>query len=448
MSKSADQRKYRTGELDLLYAEMPVWIVIGPIAPTDQADMANAFDAIARGGPKNRVGLLTSRSERHWRFVARPGSTAVRSACPVVCRNAEEALVTAMTVRPDAPLAAWRCGEYLCLFYDHGLGDGRFIQRVLATLSDPAAVASFDAPGTTYTRHPFAVALWAGLRREPGQLVRDLLHMGSSLDAWLRGHAQAAVSRRARTTAGQPPAVAQAAEDEPTTACFSSAPTYLEELRRHRDAHHPGVSTTALVMYSICKSMASLGANLSGNIEILSDLRRFLPEGSETLANFVATVAVPFSARTTPEDFGAALTREVTSYRSVLKLIAVQMVSTLRPSLWRPRRTCGDWVAASDDRSTQVTITDFTRFPADAQIRWSDSSRSEVAVSTPPYSRRHLVIVLCSSGDNRLQLTVRFHESHIDRPAVRRMIEHALSPARFRILDDASLLEPSERAAN
>ncbi|HEX5107700.1 MAG TPA: hypothetical protein VFV95_04605 [Vicinamibacterales bacterium] len=68
-------------------------------------------------------------------------------------------------------------------------------------------------------------------------------------------------------------------------------------------------------------------------------------------------------------------------------------------------------------------------------------------MSTPPSSRRHIVIVLCSSGANRLQLTVRFHESHIDRRTVRTMMEHALSPAGFRLTDEVSPLGSSERAA-
>src|SRR5215204_3586178 len=109
-----------------MYAGGALWVVLGPNS-VDDAELKQAIDRIAAGGPQNRVGLRPSRSTRRWRVVERPSKTLLLPACPVACTSIDEVLANATKVHPDVPLAVWRCGNYLCIYCDHGIGDGSFI---------------------------------------------------------------------------------------------------------------------------------------------------------------------------------------------------------------------------------------------------------------------------------------------------------------------------------
>jgi hypothetical protein len=429
--------------MDLWYAGKPAWFVLGPIAPTDDAELANTLDRIAQGGPNNRLGLLPSRNSRRWRLVTEPGKAAVLPPCPVACGSLDEAVAATVKVRPG-PIAVWRCGDYLCVYYDHGLGDARFIQRVVAALTDPAAVASFDLRDMRFVRHPFGLALWKGLRTEPSKVLRDALSLRKMLIGRVRG---SVVPRRSGPDTADAVVVDQMPDEELTTVVASSGPTYIEELRGYRDATHSGLSTTTLVMYSICKSLQQVGADVAPNIEILTDLRRFLPRRSVTLANFCGVAKVPFSAHTTPEDFRAALTTESTSYRQILKLVGVLPFLKLRYSR-RRRPMKAERLKPSAENRTVVTISDYTKIAADAQIRWADSARAESAVVIEAEGRRHIAMVLSSSGDNGLRVTASFYRSHIDQQTVRRALNQALSPQVFHMLEDMTSSQCAGRVAH
>ena len=426
---------YRTGELDLLYADEGLWVVLGPNF-ADDAELASTLDRIAAGGPRNRLGLVPSRSTHRWRFDNQPAKCLLPP-CPVACTGMEEVLTNALKVRPEVPVAVWRCGDYLCVFCDHGVGDGGYIARLVAALTNPAALASFSSPGMSATRHPFALALWTALRQRPLQLVRDAAHIGQSVASLLRTSLRASREPRTAVTA---PATPPPRPEYACTVWVSSDPSYLKALRAYRDAAHPSVSTTALTMFAICKSARSVVDEMSDNIEILTDMRRFLPARSIMHGNFASVVQVPLSPRDSPEVFGEALTIKVNSHLALIKLLVIATLSRLRYSLPPERRRPRLWErpALSADRRTKVTFIDWSKRSADAQLLWPDESRAELAGATPPVSSEHMAIVLTCPGDDRMQVTARFHESHIDSGRVRQLLEQALNPANFHLLDDAT----------
>jgi hypothetical protein len=106
--RRSDSRTYYVGELDLCFADVPLWAVIGPVPNFCDAQLVETVNSIAHGGPRNRVGLLPSRRERRWRFVSDPGTTLLRPPCPGDCTDMEQVLEHATIVRPDVPLALWQ----------------------------------------------------------------------------------------------------------------------------------------------------------------------------------------------------------------------------------------------------------------------------------------------------------------------------------------------------
>jgi hypothetical protein len=184
-----------------------------------------------------------------------------------------------------------------------------------------------------------------------------------------------------------------------------------------------------MVMFFICASLESAGINLSADVGILTDLRRFLPAESTTWANFVSVVDVPFSKGTSPDDFSMLMRREILSYRSVLKLAAPLMVSKARYAWFgqraRPRRA--EVQESTDERRATLTLTEFTKPGVDSEIGWADARQSRLAVITDPATRQHLVVILHPPAADRLQVTARFFASHIDPETIRRALKNALN---------------------
>lgn len=73
-----------------------------------------------------------------------------------------------------------------------------------------------------------------------------------------------------------------------------------------------------------------------------------------------------------------------------------------------------------------VTLVDFTRFVGHAEIGWKWPEGSELVVTTPPETQKHICVVLTTSGDGRLQATASFYESQINRGLIQEAIERAI----------------------
>ncbi|MDT5009051.1 MAG: hypothetical protein QOH57_668 [Mycobacterium sp.] len=415
------------GELDVHFTGEPLWFVIGPVPPVEDDDLAAIVEEIAGGGPNYRLGLIPSRSTRFWPVVSKPGRAAVLPPCSLGCRDFEEVVANAEKFRPDIPFAVWRCGEFLCVYGDHGLGDGRLFLRLLQALTTSGAPADPLVRPARVTRFPFSLALWTGLRHRPSALSRGGWELAKSIAVRARMRAPDPSQQRSAPESIETSTV-RSASDKPSTVWASSGSDYMRDLRKYRDEFHPGVSTTVMVMFFICASLKSAGINLSADVGILTDLRRFLPAETTTWANFVSVVDVPFSKGTSPEDFSMLMRREVLSYRSLLKLAAPLMVSRVRNSWFgqRARRRHAEAPDGTDEARTTLTLSEFTKPEGNASIGWAATAESRLAVMTDPATRRHLVIILHPPAADRMQVTARFFASHVDPERVRIALNNAL----------------------
>jgi hypothetical protein len=416
---------HRVGELDVLYADTGFWLVVGPVRPTDDARLAQALDRLAAGGPEHRVGLVPSRNGRQWRFETDPGAAAVLPPCPVECEDVDQLLQNAVRMRPETPIAVARCGDYLCVYLNHGVGDSRVFHRIVAALAGSATGVELDADPSKLCRHPFGLALWTACRTRPLQLLADTARLSKVAASRARTFAMAAVEKRRAASIGDAPAPI-AADEAPIAIFVSSAPTYRNDLVTHRDSANPSVSIAAMIIFAICKSLQDVGVDVSA-VEVLTDLRRFLPERTTTFANFISVVTVPLSKRTTLEEISADLKGEVRSYRPLIKLMASLGLSKIRHAPGRARIMSEPTPVRSS--KTIVVVTEFARPSAAAKIPWAEPASSVFAVAGEPPSTQYIHINLTSSGDNRVQLTARFYESHVDPQMVRVALGRAVSSA-------------------
>jgi hypothetical protein len=414
---------HRVGELDVLYADTGFWLVVGPVRPTDDARLAQALDRLAAGGPEHRVGLVPSRNGRQWRFETDPGAAAVLPPCPVECEDVDQLLQNAVRMRPETPIAVARCGDYLCVYLNHGVGDSRVFHRIVAALAGSATGVELDADPSKLCRHPFGLALWTACRTRPLQLLADTARLSKLAASRARMLAMATVEKRRAASVGDAPAPTPA-DEAPVSVFVSSAPTHRNDLVTYRDSANPSVSITSMIIFAICKSLQDAGVDVSA-VEVLTDLRRFLPEHATTFANFISVVTVPLSKRATLEEFSSDLKAEVRSYRPLIKLIASLGLSKIRHVRGRARIMSEPTPVRSS--KTIVVVTEFARPSAAAKIPWADPSSSVFAVAGEPPSTQYIHVNLTHSGDNRVQLTARFYRSQVDPELVRVALKQAVS---------------------
>lgn len=418
------RRHIRVSELDRLFAGDPMYLMLSHTEMRTDSEIEAILDRIADHGPASRVGVIPSSRNRRWDVVTSPGKAVVQQH-PDCCTDTHKLTncVTCVTSRrPESPIEVWRCGRFVCIYCDHGLGDARFLQKVAAVITNRRLSPDVLEVDVTNTENPLGRALLNALMTDPLGVLRDSMMIGrsagASMLAWRQGK-HGGSSTAELIHAGD--------QDDSFSAYFASG-SGVAELRSVRDRWHPGVSTTTLAMHMLCSSFLDSGADLASGVEVVVDLRRYLPKGVTTQGNFNAIVRLPFDASTTPMQFSNALRSELTSHRPLLALACSLARSKFRTVLdkirWHPVRSTRQNCAPT--RNVQLTISDFTRFVEGADVGWTHRGGSEMVTMTRPASEQHVCLVMSMSGDQRLQISACYHESHISRRMVAEAVDRAL----------------------
>jgi hypothetical protein len=206
-----------------------------------------------------------------------------------------------------------------------------------------------------------------------------------------------------------------------------SEPGLADTLRKWRDVNQMRVSVSGLLMWSIHGALREAGLPVTDECHVLVDLRRFLPDGALTLANFFAVVGVPCGAKTSYDDFGAELHSKTSSPGALVKLVG-HLVSLRVRAAVRGRGRFGEPERSADQNSAvHVTISDISRSPALAKINWARSGDAEFAVALPPGSARHIAIGVLIASDGAIHATATFSASLADADTVRTALQRALA---------------------
>jgi hypothetical protein len=203
---------------------------------------------------------------------------------------------------------------------------------------------------------------------------------------------------------------------------------YAARVRRYRADHQLNVSVSALTMYFIGRALNAAGIPLSGVVEVLVDLRRYLPHSRFTWANFTAVSRIELRPEGTPQEFAEMLAANVISTRPLIEHVG-GMAKLRLTSLARPRHRDTAWVAGerSATGAATLTLSDITRLPAVADVRWRSGARPNLAIALPPASRSHIAILICAPRLDEFQLTATFFPTEFDVDAIRDALSQALA---------------------
>ena len=416
--------KHKVGQLDVAATGSPIVVIVNP-AISDSAEHApSILNWMAARGPRYRVGLVPSTTSRTWDFCHEPGSWCTQS-FDISGRQSMQEILDHVVGEPlRQPISVSQAGEYLCVVCDHGVGDMNIVMEVCATLMGKLPYTGLGKPLAAPTMtNPMFATLFDVAKTTPRLFVKDAIGLLKPASSFFRRYVVALINRPHVVPSGP-----TADQDEKYVAVWSkSDPEFIEEVREYRDLRHPNTSVKAILMLRIYRALQECGVSLSDELEVAVDMRRFLPRGKFTLANFFAIGRVNIGAQPSADEFGAALRLMVGSLSTLFKLagyLAVNRVEKLFALIRKTERPVREPVKA--DQSI-LTISDHSNSPFVANLAWARPDDFEIASSVPPTGRSHISISVSTTPNGSVQLTATFYASHIDKLLVARGLNRALS---------------------
>lgn len=422
---------------------LPIWVVAGPMEPGGADAIATSLKSLSEGDPLRRVGLIPSRHSRKWTFDmgSLDGATvrAPESMLPVVgsAVGVTASLNSILSACPEirSPVIVIPDGDYVVFRFDHGVADAHALMKMVCRVSHSRFGTDGlpPEPDLPNVLHPMTRAVVHTVRTAPAAFTEA----GWSV---LRSRAGDLITASRRGSGRRGEQVVHAAEAEPYCAVFVRSTRYFfEGLRRYRAAYHLDISASALVMHALCQSLSDTGIRVLSPVEVLVDLRRYLSAGCSTWSNFQSLSRVGYHPGTTPEAFGADLVAALASARPLVEAVGYVARSRLSGLLTAGRgREEQPPDVAFPEAAASVTLSDISRLPEMAHIRWKQGSAPLFAAALPPASRSHISVLLCSPSEGELQMTATFFPSVFDagkvEDALTRVIElgadHPIVPDR------------------
>jgi hypothetical protein len=399
--------KMKVGWADVAFAGTRTSLLAGPLDHKGEDYAQAALRAVAERGPSARVGLMPSSTTNKWEFspdeFARI-ATIDPLPVPEMLRKYEQ--ITAEASVGHHPLVLVFCGDYVMFSADHGFGDATACLEVVALASG----GDVDDYLESNDDRPLKKAVNAVVSKSPSAALKAL-----------------------RGPAVSPP------EDIPHLRTYPKAdvrdivmtfvrtePGTFNTLRKLRKESFPEVSMSAAVSYLIRRAFADHGVQLTDDLGVLVDLRRFLPEGTVTLANLpgIAEVTAPVSS--TLEEYGKAYNAAVSTPAPLVRLAASLLKKRILPSGQSTEST------EYPDRARTI-FSDPSLHPTMKKIRWSDRGDGCMYILiNDPGVPHQIPITTMWDAQGRLNITASYYSGSFDRAVIDSILDDvAAQPLRF-----------------
>jgi hypothetical protein len=384
---------------------------------------------MASHGPALRVGLIPAGGTRRWNFDDRPGDTAIDATFTFDSDDVNEMLAQFMKTSPKVPIQiiAPAAGDYVCMYVDHGVGDAHLIIELFLALSQAAKIGDFVPPIPGSLRTPLLSSFWNAAKSDPKGLWSEALALGKS-----------AIGRKRPPDDDTPQEAASEsravrAEGDSATAVFAKSRVgYTDDLRAYRASTGQTASVTTYVMRSIYHAFRDCGINVSDDLLVMIDLRRFLPAGRFSLANLSAAVTVPVRPEMSAEEFTLAVFLQAMSRKPLLRLMGRSVVARMKGL-----PTVVDIVTSQDqsmraDEPLTLAISDVTKVADGSKVYWPpgldvNDINLAIALQSPDRNSINVCMITAPDDDKAIHLTATFYTSRLDPELVRKALTQALA---------------------
>lgn len=364
----------RVRTADRMSADTRIAVLLRPLRVPPRTDVVDRVRSLFALGASARAG----RSLTGDRWVYDPSTVderaeqAVRE-LPAACATEAGLPLLRHHADPTSPLTVFLGADRIAVHVDHRIGDGFFAVMAVAALFADAPMPRVFADAED--RDPLPAALAATFGRHPariGRIVRDKI-------------------------VTVPPPYRYGVAHVPS----DRGSLDLRTATMSRDAHRALVAwsrrrvppTVALLAAFRCALVAE-GVAADDTGVVLVDLRRYLPSGRATLANFVTGHPVDLARGV--DHAGATLTRDLHAGRPLAAL-----ASTRIPGRPAPRS------GVSVPSAAVPILSDMGFLRALESLPWTDDRQAAVAVSVDPAGRNGIT-ALTSVLRGRFGVSVSF----------------------------------------
>lgn len=366
---------------ELLSDGVRISVELAPLVVPHRDTVVRAVRGLIALGPAARVGR-TIQGNR-WMFDPDAlDEQAERMVRPLPARFAGDAGLPLLreAVDPDLPFTVFLGEDRASLCIDHRMGDG-----FLSVMVTAGVLAGRGAPGVfsqADDRNPLPAALTATFLRHPEKVVRLVRNRVGDRRPRYTGPTVAAGTGRLALI---------------TRRMESSAFRELADWSRGR------VAPTVATIFALNNALRQVGIPVMDEGGILVDLRRYLPSGRSTLANFVVGRPVRLDAGV--DAAGARFHQDLHEGRPLAALTAGLMTGS-----WR--RQSPDSVPAA----ASPVVSDMGFLRALEPLPWA-SDDATVRVSVDP-AERNGITALTAVLRRRLNISVSFDASMFDDDAI------------------------------
>ena len=400
--------KMKVGWADVAFAGTRTSLLAGPLDHKGEDHAKAVLRAVVERGPSARVGLIPSSTTNKWLF--NPDEFAHIStidALPVdqMLRKYEQ--VTAEASVGMHPLVLVFCGDYVMFSADHGFGDATACLEVVALASG----ADVDDYLVSNNDRPLLTALNAVVSKSPSIALKSL-----------RGQPD--------TPSADSPSLRSYPKVDVRDIVLSfvrSEPGTFNTLRKLRKESFPEVSMSAAVSFLVRRAFTEHGVQLTDDLGVLVDLRRFLPDGTVTLANLPGIAEVVAPAAATLEEYGKAYNAAVSTPAPLVRLAA----SLLKKRVLPAGQAGGESPEYPD--AARTVFSDPSLHPAMKKIRWVDRGDGCMYVLiNDPGVPHQIPITTMWDAQGRLNITVSYYSGSYDRAVIDAILEDiAADPIRY-----------------
>ncbi len=403
----------------------PVWVVAGPVAGDVQSRFTDVLARMALHGPRSRVGLIPTTAERSWVYTVKPG--ALLKTDLTGARTPEQILDRVLGRPAPAPISMVQVGEYVCVCFDHGIGDAHVMMEMLAAITARNSPRGFvePVPDPAIVDRPLRTALVTYARSSKHRRLLAAEFAQSTFTTVVRKARNAFRNFKAQRGHAT---VVRGYE----AIYVESKPGFVGDVRAWRDARHPAASVTSVITLSIHRALRAAAIPVADEVDVLIDLRRLLPQGVETLANLSTIATVDAGRNMTFDEFSEHFRLRTSSGWPLVKTAAHLGLGRIAFAFgFRPKPKW--WLVGkpADSGLVEVTVSDISKLPSTSKLDLTRPEMAVMAVALPPGTNRSLTLALWVSAAGRLQVTATLPPGLIDRDTLRRALDTALSPAIF-----------------
>jgi hypothetical protein len=409
----APQRHWASGQ-DQAIAGLRYVVLFADLETPLPSELNDALSTIAAAGPHTRVALTPQPGRRLWSYDPR-APLSVYQLPDAVAKDGSAAVLQYIRRRPGFrhPLEVHVSQRQIAFDADHGLGDGRFVVELISALF--ALSGARTSPWVTNDDTRLAL---------PRALIRTFgIHPTRARMAWR----YAAGLRSTHTVL---PNVTSGSESVAWSPSFAVTVAHVNadaesSVNEWRCENAEKAGSAAVWLYIVRRALRAAGLQMTDEVMIAFDCRRYLPKRLTANSNFVEGLGIPIAVN---ETLPTMITRLRECTVSAVPLAAMGVVSSR--ALLRAGRKPVTPPGCNVDALASVMYTDMGHLTSLDDLPWRGENERSFTGLLDPGGPESITVLNSRIGGTR-NISISFHDNVFDRRVIERAADYLKDPIRF-----------------